>query len=96
MDDRKLNGVLIGDRERREVWKNYLKSISNIESLKQYTLSDFLSFDSVEALFDSSNHSFIILPLTLTRFNSLRIAEYCHKNNIQTRIILVSGTYTNK
>jgi hypothetical protein len=86
-----MKGVIIADEERKVQWTAIVRDVVGPDSFSSELPQHFDSEKAAIALLDRTP-SFVLLPLTLPRFGSLRIAEWAHRRGSDTRLILVSGT----
>lgn len=86
-----MTTVIIADEERAVLWSAIARDAIGDKEISIESPRDFDSDKAAIALLDR-RPSFILLPLTLPRFGSLRIAEWTHRRYSETRVILISGT----
>ncbi len=88
-------GIIIADDERSAIWSAITHDVVGEGGFAVKLPRDFDSDGAAIALLNAVP-SFVLLPLTLPRFGSLRIAEFAHRRGFETRVVLISGTDCNK
>ena len=87
-----MSGHIIAWENSRDVWSTVVNEcVADPVSVVWSHPHQFYLPSSVLPLFDSPLQ-FVILPLTLPRFNSIRIAEHAHRTQAETNIVLISDT----
>lgn len=83
---------IISWKDRVEGWRSIISACKGLpKKVIWRDITEFSDLDSVPQLFDQSP-IFIVIPLSLPKFNSVRIAEYAHRLKSRTKVILISGT----
>lgn len=88
-----LSGVIVVREDRVcDIWKACLNEVLHPDSTVRRLTPVELRNES--ALLDllAERHDFIMLPLTLNDYNSIRLAEHAHRLNSPSRVILCSST----
>lgn len=88
-----ISGLVVVENDRvYDIWKACLNSILHPNSTITRVIP--LKLDKESAVLEAlaERRHFIMLPLTLRNYNSLRFAEHAHRLDSPTRIILSSST----
>lgn len=84
-------GTVICWPHSRSAWESIIGTAVSSDSVRWANPFYYVSSDAVKALI-STPLPYIVLPLSLPNFASLRVAEYCHRLKSATRTILISDT----
>jgi len=85
------NGHIIVWEEQRAQWAEIMRNCFPSSRVRWSHPASYYDSSSVSALIALSP-TFVILPLTIPQFNSLRLAELVHRAQVATRLILISDT----